>query len=47
MSLTADDFEQYFRDNGADEPLGDGLNALAIDIESDAVEDVRSLREQT
>lgn len=47
MSLTADDFEQFMRDDDDDEPLGDALEALALDVETDAVADVRDLRERT
>lgn len=47
MSLTADDFETYFRDDDDDEPLGDALAALAVDVEIDAVDEVRDARERT
>ena len=47
MSLTADDFEKYFRDDTDDVPLGDALEALAVDVETDAVEAVRDVRERT
>lgn len=46
MSLTADDFEKYFRDDDDEEPLGDALASLAIDVETDAVAAVREVREQ-
>ncbi len=46
MSLSADDFRKYLRDDDDDERLGDALAALAVDVESDAVEDVRELRER-
>jgi len=45
MSLTADDFERYLRED--DESLGDALRLLAVDIETDAVAEVRDLRERT
>lgn len=35
------------RDDEDDEPLGDALAALALDVETDAVEEVRALRERT
>lgn len=47
MSLTAEDFEKYLREDDDGEPLGDALRALAVDVESDAVADVRDLRERT
>jgi hypothetical protein len=46
MSLTAEDFERYLREDDDDEPLGDALAALAVDVEVDAVEAVREVREQ-
>jgi len=46
MSLTADDFEKYLREDDDDEPLGDALAALALDVETDAVAAVREIREQ-
>ena len=45
MSLTADDFERYLRED--DESLGDALRLLAVDIETDAVAEDRDLRERT
>lgn len=45
MSLTADDFEKYLRDDDG-EPLGDALAELAVDVETDAVADVRDARER-
>lgn len=45
MSLTADDFERYSRDD--EEPLGDALAALALNVDVDAVDEVRELRERT
>lgn len=47
MSLTADDFERYMREDDDDEPLGDALANLALDVETDSVEAVRELRERT
>jgi hypothetical protein len=46
MSLTADDFERYSRKDDDGEPLGDALADLALDVETDAVEAVRELREE-
>ena len=46
MSLTADDFERYLREDD-DESLGDALRLLAVDVETDAVAEVRDLRERT
>lgn len=47
MSLTADDFEKYIREDEDGEPVGDTLSTLALDVEGDAVDAVRSLRERT
>jgi hypothetical protein len=46
MSLTADDFEQYLREDDDEEPLGDALAALALDVETDSVDAVREIRER-
>ena len=46
MSLTADDFERYLREDDDGEPLGDALAALAVDVDTDAVAEVRELRER-
>jgi hypothetical protein len=46
MGLTADDFEKYRREDDDGGPLGDALADLAVDVESDAVEAVREIREQ-
>ena len=46
MILTADDFEQYLREDDDGEPLGDALAALALDVETDAVDAVREIRER-
>jgi hypothetical protein len=45
MSLTADDFEKYLREDDDEEPLGDALADLAVDVETDAVAAVREIRE--
>lgn len=47
MSFTADDFERYLRGDDDGVPLGDALEALAVDVETDAVEEVRDMRERT
>lgn len=48
MSLTPEDFEAYLREDGDEEErLGDALRALAVDVETDAVREVRDLRERT
>lgn len=47
MSLTAEDFEKYLREDDDGEPLGDALRELAVDVDADAVADVRDLRERT
>jgi hypothetical protein len=46
MSLTGDDFEKYSREDDDGQPLGDALADLALDVETDAVEAVREIREQ-
>ncbi|MBB6647258.1 hypothetical protein [Halobellus ruber] len=46
MSLTADDFERYLREDDDGEPSGDALAALALDVETDAVDAVREIRER-
>lgn len=49
MSLTADDFRDFIEtEHGDDESelLGDALAAVAVDVEIDSVEAVRSVREQ-
>ena len=45
MSLTAEDFERYLRSDDDGEPLGDALAVLALEVETDAVADVRAIRE--
>lgn len=47
MSLTADDFERYLRKGDGETRLGDALAELSLDIETDAVADVRDVRERT
>lgn len=47
MSLTAEDFEKYLREDDDGEPLGEALAALAVDVEVDSVEAVRDVRERT
>ncbi|QLK24877.1 hypothetical protein HYG81_12240 [Natrinema zhouii] len=49
MSFTADDFAEFMAGDLEDEetvPLGDALNELAVDIEVDAVDEVRDSRGQ-
>ncbi|ELY41647.1 hypothetical protein [Natronorubrum sulfidifaciens] len=49
MSLTTDDFAEFMADDPEDNkeiPLGDALQELATDIELDAVEEVRNVRER-
>jgi hypothetical protein len=48
MSLTTDDFREFVDPDPDDDetvPLGDALDALAVDVEVDAVEAVRDIRE--
>lgn len=47
LSLTADDFARYSREDDDEEPLGDALAVLALDIDTDAVAEVRDVRERT
>lgn len=47
MTLIADDFEKYLRGDDDGEPLGDALSSLAVDVETDVVDDVRDVREQS
>ncbi|RZV06562.1 hypothetical protein [Natrinema hispanicum] len=49
MSLTTDDFAEFMADDPEDDkgvPLGDALLELALDIEVDAVEEIRDARER-
>lgn len=47
MSITPNDLEKYLREDDDGVPLGDALRALFVDVETDAVADVRDLRERT
>ena len=49
MSLTSDDFSDFVSSDPEDDetvPLGDALAAVAVDVEVDAVDAVRDVREQ-
>lgn len=49
MSLTADDIAAFAADDPTDDDstsLGDALSDVAVDVEVDAVEAVRELRER-
>ncbi|WP_440988439.1 hypothetical protein [Haloarchaeobius baliensis] len=49
MSLTTDDFREFMAADPEDDqsvPLGDALADLAVDVEVDAVEEVRDVRER-
>ena len=49
MSLTTDDFREFMGsdpDDGERVALGDALEDLAVDIEVDAVAEVRDVRER-
>lgn len=49
MSLTTDDFKAFMTSDPEDDetvPLGDALEELAVDVEVDAVEAVRDVRER-
>ena len=49
MSLTTDDFSEFMAADPEDDqsvPLGDALADLAVDVEVDAVEEVRDVRER-
>jgi len=49
MSLTTDDFREFMEADPDDDetvPLGDALSELAVDVEVDAVDAVRDVREQ-
>ncbi|WP_254523775.1 hypothetical protein [Natrinema caseinilyticum] len=48
MSLTTDDFTEFMADDPEDDaevPLGDALADLAVDVDTDAVDAVRDVRE--
>ena len=47
MSITPNDLAKYIREDDDGIPLGDALRALSKDIETDAVGDVRDIRERT
>ena len=49
MSLTAEDFAEFMAGDPDDDetrPLGDALEELAVDVDVDAVEEVRDVRER-
>ncbi|MFB6151065.1 MAG: hypothetical protein ABEJ40_04600 [Haloarculaceae archaeon] len=49
MSLTTDDFADFMETDPEDDetvPLGDALEAVAVDVEVDSVEAVRDVRER-
>jgi len=49
MSLTTNDFREFIGSDPDDDeslPLGDALEALAVDVEADSVEAVRDVRER-
>jgi hypothetical protein len=49
MSLTTNDFREFIGSDPDDDeslPLGDALEALAVDVEVDSVEAVRDVRER-
>mgnify|MGYP000241762283 CR=1 FL=1 len=49
MSLTAEDFREFMTADPDDDeavPLGDALEELAVDVETDSVEAVRDVRER-
>ena len=49
MSLTTDDFKEFAEsdpENDETVPLGDALSELAVDVEVDAVDAVRDVRER-
>jgi hypothetical protein len=49
MSLTTDDFQDFLSSDPEDDennPLGDALAELAVDVEVDSVEVVRDTRER-
>ena len=50
MSLTTDDFSEFFEPDSTDDetvPLSDTLAKLAVDVEVDAVDAVRDVRDKT
>ncbi|MFC6864192.1 hypothetical protein ACFQGE_12090 [Halomicroarcula sp. GCM10025817] len=49
MSLTTDDFRNFLNKDPEDDDsvsLGDALAELAVDVETDSVEEVRDVRER-
>lgn len=49
MSLTTDDFREFVVDDPDDDPslpLGDALEAVAVDVDTDSVQAVRDVRER-
>ena len=49
MSLTTDDFAEFMAGDPEDDeevPLGDALSELAVDVDVNAVEEVRDVRER-
>jgi hypothetical protein len=49
MSLTMDDFRDFMSTDPEDDetvPLGTALQELAVDVDVDAVEEVRDVRER-
>lgn len=49
MSLTTDDFREFMSSDPADDesvPLGDALAEVAVDVDVDAVAEVRADRER-
>jgi len=49
MSLTTEDFTEFMADDPEDDkdrPLGDALEELSVDVETDAVQSVRDVRER-
>ena len=47
MSITPEDLAKYLRDDDDDgTPLGKALQELSVDVDTDAVVDVRDLRDR-
>lgn len=46
MGLTANDIETYVRADDVDERRRDGLAVLSVDVETDAVDAIRDVRER-
>ena len=47
MSIRPNDLAKYIQDDDDGIPLGEALRELSVNVESDAVTDVRDLRERT